>query len=88
MVVSAAVFFLQRIPVEPLAEAEALESEYLRVVEWPQAGPALPPLLAVVEAEAPRRGLRAVEKPQPLPSGSLKQCQVPSRNTSVGVAGK
>jgi hypothetical protein len=83
-----AVFFLQQIPVESLAEAEALEWEYLPAGAWPQAGRGPLPLLAVVEAEAPRRGLRAVEKLQPLLGGSLKQCQVPSRNTSAGVAGR
>ena len=83
-----AVFFLQQTPVESLVEEEAQESEYLRVAELPQAGRApLPPLLAA-EAVNPREQLRAVEKPQPLPSELLKLHQLPSRNTIAAVAGK
>ena len=83
-----AVFFLQQTPVESLVEEEAQESEYLRVAELPQAGRA--PLRPLAEAEAvnPLEELRAVEKLQPLPSGSLKHHQPRSRNTIAGVAGK
>jgi hypothetical protein len=83
-----AVFFLPQTRVECPEEEEALEWEYLQVAESPQAEPAPLPPLAAVEAEAPQRGLRAVEKPQQLPSGSLKHFQVPSRNTIAAVAGK
>ena len=83
-----AVFFLQQTPVESLVEEEAQESEYLRVAELPQAGPGLLRPPAVVEAEVLPGRLRAVEKPQPLPSGSLKHHQPRSRNTNAAVAGK
>jgi hypothetical protein len=87
-VVSVAVFFLQQTPVERREEEEALEWEYLQAAESTQAGRApLPPLVAA-EAVNPREQLRAVEKPQPLPSGSLRQLQLPSRDTIAGVAGK
>lgn len=83
-----AVFFLPQTPVEPLGEEEAPESECPQAGASPQAGPAslLPP--AGAEAEVPRRGLRAVEKPQPQSGRSLKQRQAPSRNTIGAVAGK
>jgi hypothetical protein len=82
------VFFLQQIPVESPAVEEALESECLQAAEWPQVGPAPLRPLAAAEAVIPLEELRAVEKPQPLPSGSLTHLQVPSRNTIAGVAGK
>jgi hypothetical protein len=88
VVVAVAVFFLQQIPVESPVEEAAQESEYLRVVELPQAGRASLPPLAVAEAVNPPERLRGAEKPQPLPSGSLKQHQPRSRNTIAGVAGK
>jgi len=88
VVVSVGVFFLRQTPVEPPAEEAALESECLRAAESPQAELAPLPPPAAVEAEAPWLALRAVEKPQPLPSGSLKQLQVPSRNTIAAVADK
>jgi len=87
-VAAAAVFFLQQIPVESQAEEAALESECLPAVESLQAGRApLPPLVAVA-AEVPPLALRAFEKPQPLPNGSPKQHQAPSRNTTAEVADK
>ena len=88
MAAAVAVFFLRQTPVESPAEEEAQESEYLRVAELPQAGRASLPPLAVAEAVSPLEQVRGAEKPQPLPSGSLKQHQAPSRNTSAAVAGK
>jgi len=88
VVASVAVFSLQQILVESPEEEEALESGCLRAAESPQAELAPLPPPAAVEAEAPRLALRAVEKPQPLPSGSLKQHQAPSRNTIAAVADK
>src|ERR1041385_4132002 len=79
---SAAAFFLQRIQVECREEEEALESGYLPGAEWPRAGQALLPPLAVVEGAGLPRALRGVEKPQPLSSESLKPLQVLTRNTS------
>jgi hypothetical protein len=81
-------FFLQQIQVESPAEEEALESECLQGAEWTQAAQAPLPPLAAAEAVSPREQLRAVEKPQPLPSESLKLHQLPSRNTIAAVAGK
>jgi len=82
------VFFLRQTQVEHQEEEEALEWECLPAGESPQVGPTplRPP--AVVEAEVLRLALRAVEKPQPLPSGSLKHHQPRSRNTIAGVACK
>ena len=88
MVVAVAVFFLQQTPVEPPAEEEALEWEYLQAAESPQAGRAPLPPLAAVEAVSPLEELRGVEKPQQLPSGLLKLHRPPSRDTIAGVAGK
>jgi len=88
VVVSAAVFFLQQILVESQEEEEALESGCLPEAELPQAGRAPLPPPAVVEAEGRPVPLRAVEKPQPLPGGSLKHHPRQSRNTTVAVAGK
>ena len=88
MVVSVAVFFLQQIPVESPAEEEALEWECLQGAESIQAAPAPLPPLAVAEAVNPPEELRAAEKPQQQSSGFLTQLQVPSRNTTAGVAGK
>jgi hypothetical protein len=86
--VSVAVFFLRQTPVECLEEEAALGSGCLPVAESPQAGRVrLPPLAAAEEVSLPEQ-LRDAEKPQPLPSGSLTQLQVPSRNTIAGVAGK
>jgi hypothetical protein len=83
-----AVFFLRQTPVESRVEAGALEWEYLRAVASTRAGPEpLPPLLAA-EAVNPPEELRAVEKPQPLPSELLKLHQLPSKNTIAVVAGK
>ena len=83
-----AVFFLRQTPVESPAEEEALEWGCLQGAESPRAGraPLRPP--AVVEAEVRPVPLRAVEKPQPLLSGSLKHRQVPSKNTIAEVADK
>jgi hypothetical protein len=83
-----AVFFLQQIQVESPAEEEALESECLRAVAWPQAARVPLPPLAAAEAVNPPEELRAVEKPQPLPGELLKLHQLPSRNTIAAVAGK
>ena len=83
-----AAFFLQQIPVEFPAAEEALESGCLPGAEWPQAGLAPLPLSAGVGVEVPPEALRAVEKPQPLPSELLKLHQLPSRNTIAAVAGK
>ena len=88
MVAAVAVFFLRQTPVESPAGEEALEWECLQAEESPQVGPAPPPLFAAAEAEVRPVALHAVEKPQPLPSGALKQLQVPSRNTISGEAGK
>jgi len=88
LVVAEAVFFLRQTPVESPAEEEALESECLLAAESPQAGPALLRPPAVVEAEVLLGRLRAVEKPQLLPSGSLTHHKVLSRNTSEEVVGK
>ena len=83
-----AVFFLQQIPVECLAEAEALELEYLQAAESPQAGPAPLPPLAAAAAVSPPEALRDAETPQQQSGGLLTQFQVPSRNTIAGVAGR
>jgi hypothetical protein len=83
-----AVFFLQQIPVESPVEEEALEWECLQAAESIQAAPARLPPLAAAEAVNPPEELRGAEKPQPLPSGSLKHHQPRSRNTIAGVAGK
>jgi hypothetical protein len=88
VVVAVAAFFLQRTPVEFRAEEEAPEWEYLPEAESIQAELALLPPLAVAEAVNPPEELRAAEKPQPLPSGSLKHHQARSRNTMPEVAGK
>jgi hypothetical protein len=85
---SVAVFFLQQIPVEFRVEEEALESECLPGVEWPQAARAPLPRLAAAAAANPPEALHAVEKPQPLPGELLKLHQLPSRNTIAAVAGK
>jgi len=87
-VVSVAVFFLRQTPVESPAEEAALEWEYLQAAESPQAGRAPLPPLAAAEAVGPLEELRGAEKPQPLPSGSLKHHQARSRNTIAGVADK
>jgi hypothetical protein len=81
-----AVFFLLQTPVERPEEEEALQAGYPLVAESTQAAPAPLPLPAGAEAEAPRLELRAVEKPQLLPSGSLKLHRAPSRNTTAAVA--
>jgi hypothetical protein len=83
-----AVFFLRQTLVEPPAEEEALEWEYLQAAELPQAGPAPLPPLEVAEAVNPREELRGAETPQQQSGESLTQLQVPSRNTIAGVAGK
>ena len=88
MVVSGAVFFLQRIPVEFPAVEEALEWECLPAAESIQAAPARLPPLAAAEAVGPLEELRGAETPQQQSGGLLTQLQVPSRNTIVGVAGK
>ena len=88
VVVSVGVSFLQQIPVEFPAEEAALEWECLQAAESPQAAPARLPPLAAAEAVNPPEELRAAEKPQPLPSGSLKHHQPRSRNTIAGAAGK
>ena len=88
MAAAVAVFFLQQIPVESPVEEEALEWEYLQAAESIQAAPARLPPLAAAEAVNPPEELRGAEKPQPLPSGSLKHHQPRSRNTIAGVAGK
>src|SRR5262249_57406945 len=87
-VVLVAVFSLQQIQVESPAEEEALESECLQGVEWPQAAQAPPPPLAAAEAVNPREQLRAVEKPQPPPNESLKLHRLPSRNTITDETGR
>jgi hypothetical protein len=87
-VVEVAVFFLQQIQVESRAEAEAPESGCLPEAESPQAVRAPLPPLAAVEGVSLREELRAVEKPQPLPSELLKLHQLPSKNTIAVVAGK
>ena len=83
-----AAFFLQQIRVESQAEEEALESGCLPEEESLQAGQASLPRLAAVEAAGLPGELRDVEKPQPLPSESLRLHQLPSRNTIAAVAGK
>jgi hypothetical protein len=83
-----AVFFLRRIPVECLAEEEALEWEYLQAAESLQAAPAWLPPLAAAEAVNPPQELRGAEIPQQQSGGFLTQLQVPSRNTMAGAAGK
>jgi len=88
VVVSVAVFFLPQTPVGFPEEEEALESECLPAGESPQAGRAPPPQPVAVEAEVLPGRLRAVEKPQPLPSELLKLHQLPSKNTIAVVAGK
>jgi hypothetical protein len=87
-VVAVAVFFPRQTPVEYPAEEEALESEYLRAAELPQAGQAPLPPPAAAEAANPPEQLRGAETPQQQSGGLLTQLQVPSRNTIVGVAGK
>jgi len=87
-VVAVAVFFPRQTPVESPAEAEALESEYLRGAELPQAGQAPLPPPAAAEAANPPEQLRGAETPQQQSGGLLTQLQVPSRNTIAGVAGK
>ena len=88
MAAAVGVFFLQQIPVESPAVEEALEWECLPAAESIQAAPARLPPLAAAEAVNPPEELRAAEKPQPLPSGSLKHHQARSRNTIAGAAGK
>jgi hypothetical protein len=88
VVVSVAVFFLQQTLVESPAAEEALEWEYLQAAELIQAEPAPRPPLAVAEAVNLPEELRGAEKPRQQSSGSLTQLQVPSRNTTAGVAGK
>ena len=88
VVVSVAVFFLQQILVESPAAEEALEWECIQAAESIQVERAPRPPLAVAEAVNPPEELRGAEKPQPLPSGSLKHHQPRSRNTIAGVAGK
>ena len=88
VLVSVAVFFLQRIPVESRAEEEALEWEYLQAAASPQAGLAPRPPLAVVEAVNPPEELRGAEILQQQSRGALTRLQVPSRNTMAGVVGK
>ena len=81
-------FFLRQTPVESPAGEEALESECLPVEVSPQAARAPPPRPLAAEAEVLPGRLRAVEKPQPLPSELLKLHQLPSKNTIAVVAGK
>jgi hypothetical protein len=88
VVVSVGVSFLQQIPVEFPAEAEALEWECLQAAESLQAEPASLPPLAVAEVVSPPEELRGAEILQQQSSGFLTRLQVPSRNTMVGVAGK
>ena len=88
MAAAVGVFFLRQIPVESPAVEEALEWECLPAAESIQAAPARLPPLAAAEAVNPPEELRAAEKPQPLPSGSLKHHQPRSRNTIAGAAGK
>jgi len=83
-----AVFVLQQIQVESRAEEEVRESECLQGAEWPQAGRAPLPPLAVAEAVNPPEELRVVEKRQPPPSELLKLHPLPSRNTSAAAVGK
>jgi hypothetical protein len=87
-VVAVAVFFLQQTPVEYPAAEEALGLEYLQAAEWPQVGQGPLPRPVAVEAEVLPQALRASEKRQPLPGGSLKQRQGQSRNTIAAVADK
>ena len=87
-VVSVGGFFLQQIPVEFPVEEEALEWECLQAAESIQVERAPHPPLAVAEAVNPPEELRGAEKPQQQSSESLTQLQVPSRNTTAGVAGK
>ena len=87
VVVSVAVFFLQQIPVESPAEEEALEWECLQAAESLQAEPAPLPPLAAAEAVNPREELRGAAIPQRRLRELLRQRQVPSRNTTVEVAG-
>lgn len=86
--VAVAGFFLQQIPVESLAEEEALESGCLPEAELLQAGRAPLPPLAAAEAVTPPEQLRGAETPQQQSRGVPMQLQVPSRNTIAGVAGK
>ena len=88
MVVAVAESFLRQTPVERPAEAEARESEYLRVEELLQAEQGRLPRPVAVEAEDPRPALRAAAKLQPPSGGSLKQHRLPSRNTIEAAAGK
>ena len=83
-----AVFFLPQTPAERPGEEAALQAGHLLVAESTRAAPGRLRLLVVVEAEGPQLELRVVEKPQPLPSESLKQHQAPSKNTIAEVAGK
>ena len=87
-VVAAAVFFLPQTPVECPAEAAALESEYPRAAESPQAGQAPLPRPAAVGAEALQPELRAVGTPRLLSGELLKLRRAPSKNTSAAVADK
>jgi hypothetical protein len=87
VVVSVAVFFLQRTPVESPAEEEAPEWECLQAAESLQAEPAPLSPLAVPEAVSPPEELRGAEKPQQRSRGFLTQPQVLSKNTTAVVAG-
>jgi hypothetical protein len=83
-----AAFFLPQTPAGSQAEEEVLQAGYLLVAESTQAAPAPLPLLAEVEGEAPRPGLRAVETLRP-PSGGLpKLHRARSKNTNAAVADK
>jgi hypothetical protein len=83
-----AVFFLPQIPVESPEEEEALEPEYLRAAESPQAEPEplRRPVVAAAEVLPPE--LRAAGTRRPLSSGWPKQHRAPSKNTNAAVAGK
>ena len=66
MAAAVAVFFLQRIPVEYLAEEEARGSEYLLAAESTQVALRPPRRLEAVVEEALPQGPRAFERLQPL----------------------
>ena len=83
-----AAFFLPRTRVERLEAAGAPESEYLQAAESTQAERGLRRPQSGVAVEVRLPGLRAVEKPQPLPNESLKLHRAPSKNTNGAVAGK
>jgi hypothetical protein len=87
-VVSVGVFFLQQTPAESPAAEEVPEWECLQAAESIQAELALLPPLEAAEVVSLLEELRGAEKPQPLPSGSLKHHQPRSRNTIAGVADK